>query len=70
MRSVGARPPAFYRVVHTRKSEGPHAKELTQRIPMQRLGRPEEVAGVVGFLCSDDAGYLTGQTLAVNGGLC
>ena len=57
-------------LIETEMSEGPHAEELRQRIPMQRLGRPEEVAGVVAFLCSDDAAYLTGQTLAVNGGLC
>jgi len=38
-------------------------------IPMARIGRPEEVAGVVGFLCSDDASYITGQVISVNGGM-
>jgi len=38
-------------------------------IPMQRFGSPEEVAGVVSFLCSPDASYITGQTIAVNGGM-
>jgi 3-oxoacyl-[acyl-carrier protein] reductase len=39
-------------------------------IPMARVGRPEEVARVVRFLCGPDASYITGQTIAVNGGLC
>ena len=38
-------------------------------IPMARIGKPEEVAKVVRFLCSDDASYVTGQVLSVNGGM-
>ncbi len=44
-----------------------HIKTL---IPMARIGKPEEVAKVVAFLCSDDASYMTGQILSVNGGMC
>jgi 3-oxoacyl-[acyl-carrier protein] reductase len=44
-----------------------HIKTL---IPMARIGTPEEVAGVVAFLCSPDASYMTGQILSVNGGMC
>jgi len=44
-------------------------KALLGNIPLGRLGRPEDVAGVVAFLASDDAGYMTGSTVYVDGGL-
>ena len=49
--------------------EGCAREELLERIPMARLGLPDEVASVVCFLASDDAAYITGQVVAVNGGL-
>ena len=45
-------------------------EELMKMIPAQRMGTPEEVAGAVNFLMSGEAGYITRQVLAVNGGLC
>ncbi|MCK4457153.1 MAG: SDR family oxidoreductase [Thermoplasmata archaeon] len=43
-------------------------KEKFGGIPAARLGRPEDVAGAVSFLCSEDADYIVGQTIHVNGG--
>lgn len=45
-------------------------EHIKTMIPMARIGKPEEVAKVVAFLCSSDASYITGQILSVNGGMC
>jgi len=45
------------------------AEKIKALVPMQRSGRSEEVAALVGFLCSDRASYITGQIIAVSGGL-
>ena len=54
-------------------TEGPEGAKilegLKRAIPMKRLGTPEDYPGVVAFLASDDAGYITGQTISVSGGL-
>ena len=44
------------------------AKQVAKRIPMKRLGQPEEIAGIVAFLASEKSGYLTGSTISVDGG--
>lgn len=49
--------------------EIPNIDQMIQRIPMQRMGQPQEVAGAVSFLMSENSTYVTGQTLSVNGGL-
>ncbi|MFN8619486.1 MAG: 3-oxoacyl-[acyl-carrier-protein] reductase [Chloroflexota bacterium] len=43
--------------------------QITERTPLGRFGTPEEIASAVAFLASDEAGYITGQVLAVDGGL-
>ena len=43
--------------------------QIKQQIPLARFGSPEDVAAAVRFLASDDAGYITGQTLHVDGGM-
>ena len=43
--------------------------QVLSRVPMNRLGVPEDIAGVVAFLCTDEAGYITGQVIRIDGGL-
>ncbi len=45
------------------------AARIAAIVPMKRAGRPEEVADLVGFLCSEQAGYITGQVISINGGM-
>jgi 3-oxoacyl-[acyl-carrier protein] reductase len=63
---VNAVTPGF---IETDMLEGVNLTETAERIPLKRLGRPEEVAGVVSFLASSDASYITGQVIRVNGGI-
>jgi acetoacetyl-CoA reductase len=46
----------------------PVLTQITHQIPIGRLGKPEEVARAVVFLASDEAGFMTGTTLTLNGG--
>jgi 3-oxoacyl-[acyl-carrier protein] reductase len=56
-------------LIATEMLQGLPVEMIKQIIPMGRTGLPEEVAKVVRFLCSDDASYITGQVIAVNGGM-
>lgn len=56
-------------IIQTQMTEALPLEELQKLIPMRRIGRPEDVAGAVSFLCSDDAAYVTRQVIAVNGGM-
>jgi 3-oxoacyl-[acyl-carrier protein] reductase len=56
-------------LIDTDMVAGARAEELVKRIPARRLGRPEEVASLAAFLASEEAGYITGQVIGINGGL-
>ena len=56
-------------LIDTQMLEGLPVDEVLKAIPMRRIGRPDEVAAVVSFLCSDDASYITRQVISVNGGM-
>jgi len=56
-------------LIATEMLQGLPVEMIKQIIPMGRTGLPEEVAKVVRLLCSDDASYITGQVVAVNGGM-
>jgi 3-oxoacyl-[acyl-carrier protein] reductase len=45
------------------------ARRIAEMVPMRRAGRPQEVADLVAFVASEQAGYITGQTISVNGGM-
>ena len=47
---------------------GGGVEKIAETLPMRRVGRPEDMAAAVAFLASEDAGYITGHTLSVNGG--
>jgi len=56
-------------IIKTEMTEDIPRGQIKGLIPMARMGRPEEVATVVRFLCSQDASYMTGQVISVNGGM-
>ena len=67
--TVNAVAPGYIETDMTSKLSEEQRKKLTDMIPMSRMGKPEDIAKVVGFLCSPEADYITGQVIAVDGGM-
>ena len=67
--TVNSVAPGFIESNMTDKLNDDQKKAILDRIPMKKLGNSNDIAKAVGFLCSDNAEYITGQTLHVNGGL-
>jgi 3-oxoacyl-[acyl-carrier protein] reductase len=61
--------PGFIDTDMTRKLSQDQRDLLLQQVPLGRLGTPAEIAALVSFLCSDIAGYITGETVHINGGM-
>ncbi|MGE0814761.1 MAG: 3-oxoacyl-ACP reductase FabG [Vicinamibacterales bacterium] len=61
--------PGFVETDMTKAVDEATQKQWAAQIPLARLGTPEDIAAAVGFLASDEAAYITGQVLAVNGGM-
>lgn len=57
-------------IIETDMIEGLPVEEMLKVIPMNRFGKADDVAALVSFLLSDDAGYITRQVISVNGGMC
>ena len=70
--TVNTIPPGFIDTPMARRAEArgdlPNIDAIAQRTPVRRAGTPDDIAAACAFLCSDDAGYITGQAINVNGG--
>jgi 3-oxoacyl-[acyl-carrier protein] reductase len=61
--------PGFIDTDMTKELPQNHKELLLNQIPLGRLGQPQEIANAVAFLASEQAGYITGETIHVNGGM-
>ena len=67
--TINAVAPGFISTDMTENNKGVNADYLVKEIPLGRFGKPDEVASLISFMCSDGASYITGQTIHINGGL-
>ncbi len=67
--NVNAIAPGFIQTEMTGKLNEDQTNSLLENIPLKRMGKPEDIAGVVAFLCSPLADYITGQVISVDGGM-
>lgn len=66
---VNAVAPGFIETDIIKELKEDYKDQIVKQIPLSRLGKPEEVAKIIKFLVSEDAGYITGQTFVIDGGL-
>lgn len=67
--TVNAVAPGFVETDMTASLSAELKAKITESVPLKRIGKPAEIAAAVKFLCSDDASYITGHVLDVNGGM-
>ena len=67
--TINAIAPGFISTDMTENNKGVNEDYLVKEIPLGRFGKPDEVASLISFMCSDGASYITGQTIHINGGL-
>jgi 3-oxoacyl-[acyl-carrier protein] reductase len=67
--TVNAVAPGFIQTAMTEDLSQGIKDSYLKQIPLGRLGTPEDIAGVVAFLCSEDGAYISGEILGVNGGM-
>ena len=67
--SVNAVAPGFIDTAMTRELDEKVVDRITSQVPLLRIGRPEEVASLVAYLASEEAGYITGEVIRVDGGM-
>ena len=67
--TVNAVAPGFIETDMTRQMKEERRQEIKKYIPLDRFGTPDDVAEAVAFLASEEAGYITGQVLSINGGM-
>ena len=61
--------PGYTRTDMTARDLERHGEAIRARIPAGRVAEPEEIAALVVFLASEEAGYITGETIGINGGI-
>lgn len=67
--TVNAVAPGYITTEMTERLPQEVKESMLRQVPMERPGKPEDVAGVVAFLCSEDASYITGEIIRVDGGM-
>ncbi len=67
--TVNAVAPGFIETDMTAGIDEKTTEKITKLIPLKRLGQPKDIVGLVSFLCSEEASYITGKIFSIDGGL-